>query len=270
MTTTSRKQQIIARIRQWPGGVMLSFIVRQAWAALFGGLLLIAIVVTSYVELPWLSRYDWLFVIAVLIQLAMLAFRLERPREVLIILIFHLVGLAMELFKTSHSIQSWTYPEENIIRLGTVPLFSGFMYAAVGSYIARAWRVLNLRFTHYPPRRWTILLAVLIYGNFFTHHYLPDIRVLLFIGAALLYWRTRVYFTLNLREHHMPLLVGFTLIASVIWVAENVGTYTKAWLYPTQATTWEMVGISKLGAWFLLMIISFIMIELMNYLRTRR
>ena len=68
----------------------------------------------------------------------------------------------------------------------------------------------------------------------------------------------------------MPLLVGFTLVASVVWVAENVGTYTKAWLYPTQATTWEMVGISKLGAWFLLMIISFIMIELMNYLRTRR
>ena len=28
--------------------------------------------------------------------------------------------------------------------IGTVPLFSGFMYAAVGSYIAQAWRILKL------------------------------------------------------------------------------------------------------------------------------
>jgi uncharacterized membrane protein YoaT (DUF817 family) len=270
MTTISRKQRLIARIRQWPGGVVLSFLVRQAWAALFGGLLLAAIIVTNYVDLPWLARYDWLFVIAVAIQIAMLLFRLEQPREVVTILVFHLVGLAMELFKTSQSVQSWAYPEENLIRLGTVPLFSGFMYAAVGSYIARAWRVLSLRFTGYPPRWQTIALGVLIYANFFAHHFLPDIRILLFAGVALLYWRTRVYFTLNLREHHMPVLLGFALIALVIWLAENAGTYTKTWLYPTQVAEWHMVSVDKLGAWFLLMIISFIMIELMNYWRTRR
>ncbi|QQS22416.1 DUF817 domain-containing protein [Candidatus Saccharibacteria bacterium] len=270
MTTISRKQQFIAYVRQLPGGVLLTFIIRQAWAALFGGLLLSAIIVTNYVELPYLARYDWLFVIALLIQASMLLFRLEQPREVVTILIFHLVGLAMELFKTSSGIGSWSYPEENTIRLGTVPLFSGFMYAAVGSYIARAWRVLSLRFTHYPPRVWTILLGIVIYGNFFSHHYLPDVRILLFAAIGVLFWRTRVYYTLNLREHSMPILIGFLLIAFFIWIAENIGTYTHTWLYPSQSQIWHIVSFDKLGAWLLLMIISFIMIDCLNYLRTRR
>lgn len=47
--------------------------------------------------------------------------------------------------------------------LGNVPLFSGFMYAAVGSYIARSWRTMNLSFSHYPSRMLTVLLAVAIY-----------------------------------------------------------------------------------------------------------
>ena len=37
----------------------------------------------------------------------------------------------MEVFKTEAG--SWTYPEDNLLRIGGVPLFSGFMYAAVGS-----------------------------------------------------------------------------------------------------------------------------------------
>lgn len=47
-----------------------------------------------------------------------------------VITIFHVVGTAMEVFKTHAG--SWVYPEENFFRIGGVPLFSGFMYAAVG------------------------------------------------------------------------------------------------------------------------------------------
>jgi len=54
------------------------------------------------------------------------------------------------LFKTSAG--SWLYPEPSLLRIGGVPLFSGFMYAAVGSYIARVWRICDFRFTHYPER----------------------------------------------------------------------------------------------------------------------
>lgn len=240
------------------------FFIKQAWAALFGGLLLFAIIFTHFVELPWLPRYDWLFIWAVLVQIGMLAFRLERPREVIAIVLFHLVGLGMELFKTSGDIASWTYPEDSTIRLATVPLFSGFMYAAVGSYLTRVWRVLELRFTHYPRRWMTAVLAVLIYMNFFTHHFFYDIRYLLFAAVAVLYWRTWVYYRLNTNRHNMPLLVGFVLIAFVIWLAENVGTLMGVWLYPSQAAAWQPVGCEKFGSWFLLMIISFIMIDILR------
>ena len=68
----------------------------------------------------------------------------------------------------------------------------------------------------------------------------------------------------------MPLVVAFGLIALVIWLAENVATYTKVWLNPNQSASWHMVGIEKIGSWLLLMIISYIMIELLNRWRQRQ
>lgn len=262
----SNRQHMLDQVYSWPGGPLLVFGIKQAWAALFGGLLLLALIITSYVDLPWLTRYDWLFVIAIAIQACMLTFKLERPREVLTILIFHLVGLGMEVFKTSPGIASWQYPGDAFFHVAGVPLFSGFMYAAVGSYIARAWRVLELEFTNYPRRLYTLLLAVAVYINFFSHHFTLDIRWLLFAVTALLYARTMVTYRLNKRLHTMPILIGFVLIAFFIWLAENIGTLTKTWLYPSQVEHWHLVSIHKLGAWLLLMIISFIMIDLLHYL----
>lgn len=258
------------KIERWPGGAFWLFVIKQAWAALFGGLLLIAIIVTEYVDLPWFARYDWLFFIAISIQLFMLAAKLEKPHEVVTILLFHLVGLGMEIFKTSADIGSWSYPGDAIFRVENVPLFSGFMYAAVGSYIARAWRVMHLTFTHYPPRTWTLLLAAAIYTNFFTHHYIYDFRYILVVTVLVLFGRVFVSYTIYEKTRRMPLIVGFALIALVIWLAENVSTYTNVWLYPSQMGQWQMVGIEKFGSWFLLMIISFIMIDLLYYIRARR
>ena len=62
----------------------------------------------------------------------------------------------------------------------------------------------------------------------------------------------------------MPLLVAFVLVSLFIWFAENIGTITGAWLYPHQAKGWSMVPPAKLGAWFLLMIISYVMIATLN------
>lgn len=250
----------------WPMGALLVFGIKQAWAALFGGLLLCAIVITKFVDLPWLSRYDWLFLIAIIIQAGMLIFRLERPREVLTVLLFHLVGLLMEIFKTSSLIDSWQYPGYAFFHVAGVPLFSGFMYAAVGSYIARAWRVLELEFTDYPRRLYTLLLAAAIYVNFFSHHFIADFRWLLIGLVAILYARTKVTYHLSRRTHQMPLLLGFALIALFIWVAENIGTITKTWLYPSQIEHWHLVSPQKFGSWLLLMIISFIMIDILHYI----
>lgn len=263
------KQDLLNRIQRLPGGTLWAFGIKQAWAALFGGLMLAAILLTSYVDLPWLTRYDWLFVFAILIQAFMLLAKLEKPHEVITILFFHLVGLGMELFKTSSQIGSWSYPGDAVFKLGNVPLFSGFMYAAVGSYMARAWRVLHLRFDNYPSRKLTALLAIAIYINFFAHHYVFDTRYILLAVVLLLYGRTTVHYVINKTHRSMPMVVGFFLIALFIWLAENIGTYTGTWLYPNQMQHWVPVSINKLGSWLLLMIISFIMVDLLYVLRRK-
>src|SRR5690606_35175806 len=140
-----------------------------------------------------LARYDALVIGAVLIQIGMLAFRLESIDEARVILLFHIAGTVMELFKTAQG--SWIYPEDSLLRIGGVPLFSGFMYAAVGSYIARIWRIFDIRFRHYPPLWTTWVLAGAIYVNFFAHHWLPDVRLALFAATALLFGRGWFFYT---------------------------------------------------------------------------
>lgn len=257
-----RLGQKLARTRL---GWLVVFGIKQAWSSVFGGVLMLALILTSYVQLPVLPRYDWLFITAVLTQITLILTKLEQPKEVITIVVFHLVGLGMELFKTSSSIGSWNYPGEANIRLLSVPLFSGFMYAAVGSYIARSWRVLHLKFHNYPNRFATVALMLAIYANFFAHHYIWDFRVLLYLAVLLLYFRTTVSYRVFKNTHRMPLIAGFGLIALVIWLAENIGTVTKAWLYPNQVAQWQPVSLHKIGSWFLLMIISFILVELMRH-----
>jgi len=242
----------------------LVFGIKQAWACLFGGLILLGIIATRYVypdAMP-LSRYDFLVVYAVGIQLLFLITRLERPSEALVILIFHIVGTAMEIFKTEAG--SWTYPEDSVLRIGGVPLFSGFMYAAVGSYFARVSRVFEFRWQHYPNLWLTLILAAGIYVNFFAHHFVLDIRYGLFAATALLFWRTRVHYRVWRWRHQMPLLLGFFLVSVFIWIAENIGTYTATWLYPGQEAGWRMVSLQKLGSWYLLMIISWVLVTLVH------
>lgn len=209
-----------------------------------------------------LARNDFLTLAALAIQAGMLAFRLESWEEAKVILAFHVTGTIMEQFKTQAG--SWSYSEGGYLHIGMVPLYSGFMYAAVGSYIARVWRIFRFRFDPYPPRWTTILLAIAIYVNFFAHHWLPDIRLALFAATALLFWRTRVQFTVFRVERWMPLLLGWFLVALFIWFAENIGTFANAWSYPNQRHKWEMVSPAKLGAWYLLMIISFVMVSLVQ------
>jgi uncharacterized membrane protein YoaT (DUF817 family) len=206
-----------------------------------------------------LARYDFLLLAAVAIQAALLAFKLETWEEAKVIALFHVVGTVMEVFKTAQG--SWIYPEPSLFRIGGVPLFTGFMYAAVGSYIARAWRLFDFRFTRHPPLAATITLSVAIYANFFAHHFAPDMRGVLFAVTALLFGRCWIHFKVWRSYRRMPLLVGFGLVALFIWFAENVGTVTGAWLYPSQIKSWSMVPLPKMGSWFLLMIISYVMVS---------
>ncbi len=253
----------------WPGKLFefSVFVFKQGWACLFGALMLAALLLSHffYPDTAPLHRYDFLALFALAVQAAMLGFRLETPREASVILIFHLVGTVMELFKTAAG--SWVYPEPALLRIAGVPLFSGFMYAAVGSYLARVWRGFDFRFTGYPPKWATLLLAVAIYVNFFAHHWTVDIRWGLFAITALLFWRCRVWFRPLAVHRSMPLLVGFGLVALFIWFAENIATFARAWSYPDQNNGWQMVSIAKLGSWYLLMIISFVLVSLVASIR---
>ncbi len=242
------------------------FTYKQAYACLFGGGLLAVILATRYAASPFLHRYDVIFLSAIAIQVVLVAGKLETKKEVLMVAVFHVIATAMELFKTSPGVGSWVYPQvgESLFHIKTVPLFSGFLYSAVGSYLARVWRIFRFRFTCYPPLWSTAILAILIYINFFTHHFLADIRLLLFILAALLYGRTFIYFTVAVKERRMPLFLGFFLVSLFIWIAENIGTFSSVWLYPFQSRGWSLVPFQKLGAWYLLMMVSFILISFIH------
>jgi uncharacterized membrane protein YoaT (DUF817 family) len=239
------------------------FILKQGWACLFGGLLLATIIATKFLWQPdWpLQRYDFLFLFAIATQAVFLWRKLETWEEARVILLFHLTGTAMEWFKVQAG--SWTYPEPGLFKLMGVPLFSGFMYASVGSYIARVIRIFDMRFAPYPPLWATFFLAVAIYVNFFAHHFLPDIRVALFAGTVMLYARTRIWFRIHDRHWWMPLPVAAGLAALALWIAENVGTATGTWLYSGQLPG-QTVSLAKLGSWYLLLYVAFVTVTVVS------
>ncbi|MBL4618209.1 MAG: DUF817 domain-containing protein [Robiginitomaculum sp.] len=243
---------------------ILMFGIKQAWACLFGGLFLALIIASAlfYPEQTIISRYDFLFFGAILIQIGLIAFKLETFAELKVIVIFHIIGTVMEIFKTEMG--SWAYPEDSLIRLYQVPLFSGFMYSAVGSYIARAWRGFDFLFARHPPIWTALLLSAAIYMNFFSHHFIADIRIILFAITGMLFLRTQIYFKILDRYRSMPLILGFVLVAAFIWLAENISTMANIWLYPSQQSVWILVPLTKLGSWFLLMIISYGLIASLN------
>lgn len=253
----------------WAAGFyeFVRFGLKEGWACLFGGLMVALLIGTHffYPKGAALARYDFLVLAALAIQGALLLLRMETWEEARVIFAFHVVGTGMEIFKTA--VGSWIYPEPSLFRIGGVPLFTGFMYACVGSYIARAWRLFDLRFTGHPGIPALLILSIAIYANFFAHHYLADARYLLFAATVILFRRTVVHFRVWRVDRTMPLLLGFLLIAVFIYLAENVGTFTGAWLYPNQRGAWALVSPAKLGSWFLLMIISYAMVAALNGIR---
>lgn len=240
------------------------FTLKQAWACVFGALLLLGIVTVRAFwpnDAPVASN-DVLTLYAIALQIAMLAFKLETLRELWVVLLFHVTGTVMELFKTAMG--SWIYDPEGLLRVGGVPLFTGFMYAAVGSYMVRTVRMFDLRFFRFPPRTLTVVVAVLIYSNFFTHHFAFDFRWILLAAVLLIWGRCTMYFRIHRRRFPMPILVAFGLVAVFIWIAENLGTFAGAWLYPSQLDGWEPVSLQKVTSWFLLMIISVVLVTFVH------
>ena len=240
------------------------FFITNLRASYFGVFLLSIFLLTEIVTIPLISRYDFIFLAAVGFQVYMLIFRFERPREFFVIILFHILATGMELFKTHPAIGSWAYPgiKNAIFTLGSVPLFTGFLYSAIGSYISRAFVFLKLSYEHFPTYFHLWVLAGFIYLNFFTHHFFYDLRYLLFAYVLIVFYRTRVHFQVHHTQRTIPFLLTAFLTALFVWIAENIGTVTRIWLYPSQLEHWHLVSFNKIGSWFLLLILSFALVSL--------
>ncbi|MGO2361276.1 MAG: DUF817 family protein, partial [Brachybacterium tyrofermentans] len=142
-----RSQALAADAGPWRRGLLefAVFTVKQAWACVFGAAMLVLLVLARlvYPDDALLVRSDALVLAALTVQALMLALRLEGGRELWVIVMFHVVGTVMEIFKTHMG--SWAYETDGLLRIGGVPLYTGFMYAAVGSYMVRVFRLFDLR-----------------------------------------------------------------------------------------------------------------------------
>ncbi|QFY59788.1 DUF817 domain-containing protein [Rhizobium grahamii] len=245
----------------------LYFGIKEARACLFAGLFFLAVFAVPRAGLAGIPRYDLLLLIAIVIQAVMVWTKLETIDELKAISLFHLVGFALEVFKTSGSVPSWSYPDFAYSKIFGVPLFSGFMYAAVGSYIVQAWRLFDLRIKHHPPYWMAALTALAIYANFFTHHYIGDYRWYIAACTLGLYARTTVVFRPYDRDRKMPLLFAFVLIGFFIWLAENISTFLGIWQYPNQVGAWSIVHLGKWSSWCLLVIMTFTIVANLKHIK---
>jgi uncharacterized membrane protein YoaT (DUF817 family) len=245
----------------------LAFGLKEARACIFAGSFFLAVFIVPRAGVFGIPRYDLLLVIALAIQVILVVTGVESMDEVKAITLFHLVGFMLEVFKTSPAIGSWSYPDFAYTKVFGVPLFSGFMYAAVGSYIIQAWRQLDLRVRNHPPYWMAVTLALLIYANFFTHHFLPDLRWYLAAGALALYARTTIIFRPLDRDRWMPATVGFVLTGFFIWLAENISTFFGIWRYPNQIGAWAAVHVGKWSSWSLLVIMTWTIVANLKHVK---
>lgn len=75
-----------------------------------------------------------------------------------------------------------------------------------------------------------------------------------------MFWKTRLSFQLDQKRFNLPMLPVLILLAFLIWIAENISTFYKIWLYPSQVDAWHMVGWGKLGSWYLLLLLSLVLV----------
>ncbi|MFE7901472.1 DUF817 domain-containing protein [Streptomyces sp. NPDC057424] len=235
---------------------LFAFAWTQTRACAFAFALLSGVAVSALLpELP-LARYDVLVVYGVLLTLLFWARGWESGRDIAVVAVCHVIGLAFELVKVA--LGSWSYPEPAVLKFAGVPLYGGFLYAAVGSYVCRAWHLFDLGLVRYRPRA-TAVVAAAIYVNFFSHHWLPDARWVLAGLLVAVTLGASVRFTVRGVRRRMPLALSFVLIGFFLWVAENLATLVGAWRYPYQEHGWEPVGVEKFGAWALLISVTFVL-----------
>ncbi|WP_438445940.1 DUF817 domain-containing protein [Gorillibacterium sp. sgz5001074] len=248
-----------------PLTALFAFGWQQALSCVFPVCIFAVILLTKVVDIPVIPEYDFVLLVCILVQWGMVRWGLETMDELKVICVFHLIGLALEIYKIHMG--SWAYPQESWTKVFGVPLYSGFMYASVASYLCQAWRRMNVRLQHWPRTAYIVPMGAAIYLNFMTHHYIPDLRWMLTVLLVPLFRRTYVDFDVLGVTRRMHVLLSFLLIGWFIWLAENMATFLGAWQYPDQRNGWSMVHLGKLSSWFLLVIVSFMIVAQLKHVK---
>jgi uncharacterized membrane protein YoaT (DUF817 family) len=245
----------VSKLSKWSKD-LLWFGWQQALACMFAAGIFGGLILTRYVDFG-IPRYDVMLIICIVLQIGMVATKLESFDELKVICMFHVLGLCLEIFKVH--VGSWSYPDAGHLRIAGVPLYSGFMYAAIASYMCQSWHRMKLDVDKVPMVP-TMTVAILIYANFYTNHWLPDMRYILVVITLLLTHKSWVRFYVRGTKYRLHLSLAFLFIGFFIWLAENIGTYIGAWRYPNQQDGWHIVHGSKVGSWSILIIFSFMLI----------
>lgn len=144
------------------------------------------------------------------------------------------------------------------------------MYASVASFMTQAWRRLDLKLVNWPSSYLVVPLGALIYLNFFTHHYMFDLRWLLVAAVFLVFPKTSIRFMPHQQTFSIPLVFAFLFIGLFVWFAENISTFLGAWVYPNQEAGWQVVNLSKISSWGLLVIVSFMIVAQLKRVKEAR
>jgi len=247
---------------------LLHFGYHQAMSCIFPVAIFGTLAISNFIDLSHIYRYDAILLILLGVQYIMYRSGLETIDEIKVICLFHLIGLALELYKVTMG--SWSYPEPGYTKLFGVPLYSGFMYASVASFMCQVWRRLRMDMTGWPGLMPAALLGGAIYLNFFTHHFIPDFRYWLMGLVIIVFRKTWIIYRVRAATYRMPLIISFVIVGFFIWLAENIATFFNAWKYPNQQQTWQLVSFSKISSWFLLVIISVIIVAQLKHVKASR
>ncbi|REE89020.1 uncharacterized membrane protein YoaT (DUF817 family) [Paenibacillus taihuensis] len=244
---------------------LLLFGYHQAMSCIFPVAIFGTLALSRMVEVPFLHRYDAILLILLGVQLLMYLSGLETRDEIKVICVFHVIGLMLEIYKVH--VGSWAYPEHAFTKLLHVPLYSGFMYASVASFMCQIWRRLRMDMTGWPGLIPAGLVGGSIYLNFFTNHFIIDVRWWLTSLVVIVFWKTWIIYRVRSKTYRMPLTIAFFIVGFFIWLAENIATFFGAWKYPDQHHEWHVVHISKISSWFLLVIISVIIVAQLKHVK---
>jgi uncharacterized membrane protein YoaT (DUF817 family) len=248
--------------------ILYHFTYQEAASCFFAVYILLMLIVTRYVGFG-IPRYDVMLIFCLAMQLVMVwVMRIETVDELKVICLFHVLGTTMEIFKVHMG--SWSYPGDAYSKVFGVPLYGGFMYASVASYITQAWRRLDLQLTHFPSSLVNLVIGAAIYLNFFTRHFITDVRYLILVLVIVIYWKTKVRFTIAGHAFSMPVTLSFLLTGFFIWLAENIATFFGAWQYPNQAHAWNLVHPGKVTSWLLLFIVSFLIVAQLKRIKAQK